>query len=59
MATFVSLENLVQARTRLDQSGWPHELTQVAISHGEDLAGLTVLAPQRPVWVLQSRRPCV
>jgi precorrin-6Y C5,15-methyltransferase (decarboxylating) len=57
VANFVGLENLHQTLGRLRQAGWPHELSQVQISRGQDLAGLTVLTPERPVWVVQARRP--
>jgi precorrin-6Y C5,15-methyltransferase (decarboxylating) len=54
---FVALENLGHALERLRQAGWPREVTQVAISQGQDLAGLTVLTPLRPVWVVRACRP--
>jgi precorrin-6Y C5,15-methyltransferase (decarboxylating) len=57
VANFVGLENLGRALERLRQAGWPHELSQVQISPGQDLAGLTVLTPQRPVWVVRASRP--
>jgi precorrin-6Y C5,15-methyltransferase (decarboxylating) len=57
VANFVSLENLGRGLGRLRQTGWPHEVAQISISPGQDLAGLTVLTPQRPVWVVRATRP--
>jgi precorrin-6Y C5,15-methyltransferase (decarboxylating) len=56
VANFVTLEHLGRGLDRLRQAGWPHEVTQVLISPGQDLAGLTVLTPQRPVWVVRADR---
>ena len=56
VANFVALENLGRCLDRLRQAGWPPEVTQVSISPAQPLAGLTVLTPQRPVWIVQARR---
>ena len=54
VANFVGLENLARCLDRLKQAGWATEVTQVAISHGQALAGLTVLTPERPVWIVRA-----
>jgi precorrin-6Y C5,15-methyltransferase (decarboxylating) len=54
VANFVGLEHLARALERLRGVDWPTHLTQVQISHGHNLAGLTTLAPQRPVWILRT-----
>jgi precorrin-6Y C5,15-methyltransferase (decarboxylating) len=56
VANFVGLENLARCLERLRTEGWPTDLTQVQVSHGEPLAGLTVLAPQRPVWIVRTKK---
>jgi precorrin-6Y C5,15-methyltransferase (decarboxylating) len=56
VADFVTLENLARTLERMRKAGWSPEVTQVQISHGKELAGLTSLAPQRPVWVLRAAR---
>lgn len=53
VANFVVLENLMRALDRLRAADWPVELSQVQLSQGEALAGLTTLVPQRPVWILR------
>ncbi len=57
VANFVGLENLGRALDRLRTAGWAPEVSQVSISHGQALAGLTVLSPERPVWVVRAVRP--
>jgi precorrin-6Y C5,15-methyltransferase (decarboxylating) len=57
LANFVGLENLSRGLGRLRESGWPHDVVQVLISPGQTLAGLTVLTPQRPVWIVRASRP--
>ena len=57
VANFVGLENLSRALERFRAEGWATSLTQLQISHGRPLAGLTVLSPLYPVWVLQATRP--
>jgi precorrin-6Y C5,15-methyltransferase (decarboxylating) len=57
VANFVGLENLGRGLDRLRGAGWSPEVTQVSISHGHALAGLTVLTPERPVWVVRAIRP--
>jgi precorrin-6Y C5,15-methyltransferase (decarboxylating) len=57
VANFVGLENLSHCLNRFRRGGWPHEVTQVLVSPGQSLAGLTVLTPQRPVWIVQASRP--
>jgi precorrin-6Y C5,15-methyltransferase (decarboxylating) len=52
VANFVSLENLNRTLERLRDWGWAPSLSQVQVSQGETLAGLTTLAPQRPVWIV-------
>jgi precorrin-6B C5,15-methyltransferase / cobalt-precorrin-6B C5,C15-methyltransferase len=56
VANFVGLENLTRALERLRRDGWPTSLTQVQVSHGEPLAGLTALAPLRPVWITRAAK---
>jgi precorrin-6Y C5,15-methyltransferase (decarboxylating) len=56
VANFVGLENLARCLERLRGGGWPTDLTQIQVGHGEPLAGLTVLAPQRPVWVVRAEK---
>lgn len=57
VANFVSIENLARTLDRLRRLEWPAEVVQVQISHGQGLAGLTTLAPQRPVWIVNASRP--
>jgi precorrin-6Y C5,15-methyltransferase (decarboxylating) len=57
VANFVGLEHLHESLGRLRQADWPIELSQVQVSRGRPLAGLTVLTPERPVWVVQAVRP--
>ncbi len=57
VANFVGLENLSRALERLRSEGWTTALTQLQISQSRPLAGLTVLAPQHPVWVVHAFRP--
>lgn len=57
VANFVGLENLLGCLERTRGGGWAPEVTQVQVSQGQDLAGLTTFVPQRPVWVLSAARP--
>lgn len=57
VANFVGLENLAETLVRLRGTGWAVEVTQVQISQGQGLAGLTTFVPLRPVWVVSVRRP--
>jgi len=57
VANFVGLENLARFSERVRLRGWPFDLTQVQVSHGRPLAGLTTLVPLRPVWVVRATRP--
>jgi precorrin-6Y C5,15-methyltransferase (decarboxylating) len=57
VANFVGLENLGRCLDRLRGAGWMPEVSQVSLSHGQDLAGLTVLTPERPVWIVRGVRP--
>lgn len=54
---FVGLENLGRCLERLKGASWPVRVSQVQLAHGRDLAGLTVLTPERPVWVVRAIRP--
>jgi precorrin-6B C5,15-methyltransferase / cobalt-precorrin-6B C5,C15-methyltransferase len=54
VANFVGLENLGRALERLREWGWAPSLSQIQVSQGEPLAGLTTLAPQRPVWIVRA-----
>jgi precorrin-6Y C5,15-methyltransferase (decarboxylating) len=56
VANFVGLENLGRALDRLRGAGWTPEVSQASISHGQALAGLTVLSPERPVWIVRAVR---
>jgi precorrin-6Y C5,15-methyltransferase (decarboxylating) len=56
VGNFVGLENLTACLARLKAAGWPTELTQVQISRGTPLAGLTSLVPLRPVWIVRASR---
>ena len=57
VANFVSLENLARFSNRTRLRGWPIDVTQVQVSHGRSLAGLTSLVPLRPVWIVRATRP--
>jgi precorrin-6Y C5,15-methyltransferase (decarboxylating) len=57
VANFVGLENMGRCLDRLRGAGWSPEVSQVSVSHGQDLAGLTVLRPERPVWIVRAVRP--
>ena len=56
-ANFVGLENLSRFLERLRAAGWPVEVSQIQVSHGRPLAGLTTFVPLRPVWVVRGVRP--
>ncbi len=57
VADFVGLENLAITLEKLRAAGWASDLAQVQISLGQNLAGLTTLAPIRPVWIVHARKP--
>ncbi|MCA1686803.1 MAG: precorrin-6Y C5,15-methyltransferase (decarboxylating) subunit CbiT, partial [Planctomycetia bacterium] len=57
VADFVGLENLSHCLERVRGLGWALELTQVQLNHAQPLAGLTTLAPERPVWIFRAFRP--
>jgi precorrin-6Y C5,15-methyltransferase (decarboxylating) len=57
VANFVGLENLGQCLKRLREAGWPFQVTEASISRSQNLAGLTTLVPDRPVWVVRAGRP--
>lgn len=57
VANFVGLENLTRTLERIRAEGWGVAITQLQVSPAQDLAGLTTFVPQRPVWMLRSRRP--
>jgi precorrin-6Y C5,15-methyltransferase (decarboxylating) len=56
VANFVGIENLAYALERLRDIGWQTELTQVQLSEGQMLSGLTTLVPRRPVWIIRAER---
>jgi precorrin-6B C5,15-methyltransferase / cobalt-precorrin-6B C5,C15-methyltransferase len=55
VANFVTLENLALCLDRLRVQNWPAEVTHIQVSHGQPLAGLTSLVPQRPIWIVRAR----
>jgi precorrin-6Y C5,15-methyltransferase (decarboxylating) len=57
VANFVGLENLARTLERLRLERWSPGVTQLQVSPGHDLAGLTTFVPQRPVWVVRGVRP--
>jgi precorrin-6B C5,15-methyltransferase / cobalt-precorrin-6B C5,C15-methyltransferase len=57
VANFVGLENLALFSERVRSLGWPLDVAQVQIWQGRPLAGLTTMAPLRPVWVVRTSRP--
>lgn len=57
VANFVGLENLVSVLDCFKGLGWAVDLTEVHLSQGRPLAGLTTLVPLRPVWVVRANRP--
>jgi precorrin-6Y C5,15-methyltransferase (decarboxylating) len=57
VANFVGLENLALFSERVRGHGWPIDIVQVQIWQGRPLAGLTTMAPIRPVWVVRTSRP--
>ena len=57
VANFVGLENLAEALDRLRALGWGPNVTQLQVARGEPLGGLTTFVPQRPVWIVDARRP--
>lgn len=57
VANFVGLENLARTLERLQSEGWSPTVSQLQVSPGQDLAGLTTFVPQRPVWIVRGRRP--
>ena len=54
VANFVGLENLGLTLDRLRSAGWPSDVTHVSISRSGHLAGLTVLNPQLPIWIVRA-----
>ena len=59
VANFVVLENLTACLARLRAAGWAAEVSQVQVSHGLPLAGLTAFVPLRPVWVVRVASPAI
>jgi precorrin-6Y C5,15-methyltransferase (decarboxylating) len=57
VAGFVTLEHLALAHQRLKEWGWPIEITEVQVSRGDALAGLTGLKPQRGVFLVSATKP--
>jgi precorrin-6Y C5,15-methyltransferase (decarboxylating) len=57
VANFVGIENLSRTLDRLRQVEWRAEVALIQISQGKELAGVTALAPQRPVWVVRAVKP--
>jgi precorrin-6B C5,15-methyltransferase / cobalt-precorrin-6B C5,C15-methyltransferase len=57
VADFVGLENLTTTLERLRAAGWSPRVTQIHVSHSQELAGLTTLSPLRPVWVIRAVKP--
>ena len=56
-ANFVGVENLARTLERLRAAGWSPDVTHLQVGIGESLAGLTVISPLRPVWVIRAARP--
>ena len=56
VANFVGLENLSLCLERLRGASWKYEVTQIQLNHGQALAGLTMLSPERPVWIMRGSR---
>ncbi len=57
VANFATLEHLQAALGWLRARGWACELVQLGVARGGDLAGLTHLVAQNPVFVLAAWRP--
>lgn len=57
VANFVGIENVARTLERVRQVGWRPEVVQVQVGQGQNLAGLTTLAPLRPVWIVSAIRP--
>ncbi|HJT78969.1 MAG TPA: precorrin-6y C5,15-methyltransferase (decarboxylating) subunit CbiE [Gemmataceae bacterium] len=57
VAAFVTLEHLALTLERLRTWGWPVEVTEVAVSRSDALAGLTGLKPQRGVFLVRADKP--
>ena len=57
VANFIGLENLALFSDRVRARGWPLDIAQVQIWQGHPLAGLTTMAPLRPVWIVRTSRP--
>jgi precorrin-6Y C5,15-methyltransferase (decarboxylating) len=57
VANFVGLENLARFSERVRSAGWPMGLSQVQVSHGRPLGGLTALEPLRPIWIVRAMVP--
>jgi precorrin-6Y C5,15-methyltransferase (decarboxylating) len=56
VANFATLEHLNAAIGWLRASDWDHEVVQLSVARGADVAGLTRLAPLPPVFVLTAWR---
>lgn len=56
VANFVTLENAARAKSLLDQSFAAVELIQVGITRGENLAGMTMLKAQNPIFILTAEK---
>lgn len=57
VANFATLEHLASALDWLRARGWETEIVQVSVARGSDVAGLTRLAAQHPVFVVTAIRP--
>jgi precorrin-6Y C5,15-methyltransferase (decarboxylating) len=59
LASFVTLENLTLMLGRVQEWGWPYEITEIHIARSDGLAGLTGLKPQRGVFLVVADKPSV
>lgn len=53
VVSLATLENLDCAMRSMAELGWPAQLTQVCLAHGQAISGRTRLAPDNPVFLVK------
>jgi precorrin-6Y C5,15-methyltransferase (decarboxylating) len=56
VANFVTLEHLTLTHQRLQEWGWPCDVTELQVARSDVLAGLTGLKPFRGVFLVSARK---
>jgi precorrin-6Y C5,15-methyltransferase (decarboxylating) len=56
VVNLATLDNLAGAMEQMAMLGWSPQVTQVSISHGQEIAGHTRLSPINPVFIVLGRK---